>query len=228
MPLPRLSPLFRDPTKNLGAGACPVARVPVTASGVFDFRVLCVSAFGPNPSHRGTGVQSSDLQPPQLFPPLQPPVSNSGFGSPVDSPGVQRPDLQPLEPTSPLQCAVAQKRACKSFAIRTYKSLDLKSPGMNTYKKYGGGGPLRSLQTLDLVRIFHCEGGTSYKSLDLKCPEMNTYKKHRGDPSSTSSTSSTSCASCTSFTCLLLAFNHRARLLGDFLRVLCACGTVQW
>jgi len=59
---------------------------------------------------------------------------------------------------SPLQCAHAQERVRNSFGMCTYKSLDLKSPGMNTYKKYRGGGGLRSLQTQDLSLIFHCEG----------------------------------------------------------------------
>ncbi len=45
-----------------------------------------------------------------------------------------------IMPLSPLQCALTRKRACKSFAIRTCKSLDLKSLGMNSYKKQGGGG----------------------------------------------------------------------------------------
>ncbi len=56
-----------------------------------------------------------------------------------------------------LQCAVAQKCVCNSFGMCTCKSLDLKSPEMNTYKKYRGGGGLRSLQTHDLSRIFHTE-----------------------------------------------------------------------
>ncbi len=43
---------------------------------------------------------------------------------------------------SSLQYALTQKCACKSFAIRTCKSLDLKSPGMNTCKKHRGGTPL--------------------------------------------------------------------------------------
>ncbi len=59
--------------------------------------------------------------------------------------------------TSLLQSAHTKKRARNSFPIRTYKSLDLKSPGMNTYKKYRGVGPLRLLQMLDLVRISHCQ-----------------------------------------------------------------------
>ncbi len=41
---------------------------------------------------------------------------------------------------SPLEYPLTQKRASNSFGIRTYKSLDLKSPGMNSYKKYRGGG----------------------------------------------------------------------------------------
>ncbi len=80
---------------------------------------------------------------------------------------------------SPLQCALTQKRVCNSFAICTYKSLDLKFPGMNTYKKHRGWGPLRSLQTLDLVHIFHCERRTSHKPLDLKARPMNSYKEYQ-------------------------------------------------
>jgi hypothetical protein len=84
-------------------------------------------------------------------------------------------------PASPLQCAVTQKHVCNSFGIRTYKSLDLKSPGMNSYKKYRGEGPLRSLQRQDLSTISHSEARISYKSLDLKAPGMNSYKKCRAE-----------------------------------------------
>jgi hypothetical protein len=77
---------------------------------------------------------------------------------------------------SPLECAVTKKRVCNSFGIRTYKSLDLKSPGMNSYKKHRGVGVACVLQTQDLSRIFHGEGRTSYKPLDLKSPAMNSYK----------------------------------------------------
>ena len=83
-----------------------------------------------------------------------------------------------IRPLSPLQSALTQKRACKSFGIRTYKSLDLKSPGMNSYKKYRGVGCLRALQTLDLVHIFYCEGRGAHKPLDLKSPAMNSCKNH--------------------------------------------------
>jgi hypothetical protein len=41
---------------------------------------------------------------------------------------------------SRLECALTKKCVCNSFGMRTYKSLDLKSPGMNTYKKYRVGG----------------------------------------------------------------------------------------
>ncbi len=43
---------------------------------------------------------------------------------------------------SPLEYALTQKRACKSFAIRTCKSLDLKSLGMTLLQKMPGGTPL--------------------------------------------------------------------------------------
>ncbi len=64
----------------------------------------------------------------------------------------------PWNGTSFLQSALTKNRARNSFRMRSYKLLDLKSPGMNSYKKYRGVGPLRSLQRLDLVRIFHPEG----------------------------------------------------------------------
>jgi hypothetical protein len=81
---------------------------------------------------------------------------------------------------SPLECAVTRKCVCKSFGMCTYKSLDLKSIGMNSYKKYRVEGGLRSLQTFDLIRIFHSEARTTHKSLDLKSTGMNTYKECRG------------------------------------------------
>src|SRR5712692_3420788 len=70
-------------------------------------------------------------------------ASNSGFGSPVDSPGVQRPDLQPQERLSPLQSALTKIRACKSFRIHSYKFIGLKVPWNETLTKNtgGGGGP---------------------------------------------------------------------------------------
>src|SRR5712692_7896246 len=74
---------------------------------------------------------------------FQPLASNSGFGSPVDSPGVQRPDLQPQERLSPLQSSLTKIRACKSFRIHSYKFMGLKAPWNETLKKNtgGGGGP---------------------------------------------------------------------------------------
>ncbi len=94
---------------------------------------------------------SPTLAPSTSFQPL---ASNSGFGpdAPHRDTGVQRPDLQPLEPISPLQYALTQKRPCKSFGMRSYKSLDLKSPGMNSYKKHRGVGVVCLLQMLDLTR----------------------------------------------------------------------------
>ncbi len=53
---------------------------------------------------------------------------------------------------SPLECTLTKNRACKSFTMCTYKSLDLKSPGMNTYKKYRGGRGVCLLQMQDLTR----------------------------------------------------------------------------
>jgi len=109
MRLPRLSRLFPDAAKNLCAAQSPVARVPVTPSAVFDFRVLCVSGFGSParfvrsgrscgmsrwiPSGRkpattfSVGKTRGALSlPQQPISALQPPVSNSGFGSPVGGP----------------------------------------------------------------------------------------------------------------------------------------------
>ncbi len=57
-------------------------------------------------------------------------------------------------PPTPLPCALTQKCVCNSFGICTCKSLDLKSPGMNSYKNYRGVGGLRVLQRLDLTTVF--------------------------------------------------------------------------
>ena len=65
-----------------------------------------------------------------------------------------RPSKMKKSPPTPLECAVAQKCVRNSFGIRTYKSLDLKSPGMNTYRKHRGVGGLRVLQTQDLGTLF--------------------------------------------------------------------------
>ncbi len=71
---------------------------------------------------------------------FQPLASNSGFGSPVDSPGVQRPDLQALEQLTPLECALTQKRTAKSFRIHSYKIKGLKLPWNDILTKNAGGG----------------------------------------------------------------------------------------
>ncbi len=86
------------------------------------------SGFGPDALHRDTGVQGPDLQSVELSPPA------SNFQPQASS-------LEPPEPASPLQYALTQKRVCKFFGICTYESLDLKSPGMNSYKKHPGGVP---------------------------------------------------------------------------------------
>ncbi len=260
MPLPRLSRLFRDAAKSLCAGPSPVARVPVTPSGVFVFRVLCVPTFSVGktrgalspprqPITVGRGAQLSCRRfssritghrsrvtgrlsqasvrpsPHARFSMLAPtsrlstlelstldwapsgfsmlaPTSRlstfqlstfdwapSGFSMLAPTSRLSTLELSTIDcqllwrlffSLSPLECAVTQEHACNSFGMRSYKSLDLKSPGMNSYKKHRGWGPLRPLQTLDLVHIFHCEGQTIYKSLDLKSPGMNSYKKPGG------------------------------------------------
>ncbi len=185
MPLPRLSRLLADATKNLCAVESPVARVPVTPSAICASRKglrdgirtparllrparSCGMSRGA-PSGRkpaptfSAGKTCGALSPPQQ--PIRPGrgahVSSRRFSSRITghrSRVTGRRSRAAGHCISPLQCAVTQKRACNSFAIRSYKSLDLKSPGMNSYKKYRGGGGLRVLQTLDLIHIFHCEG----------------------------------------------------------------------
>src|SRR5712692_1638707 len=78
-------------------------------------------------------------------------------------PGSVYPQFQ--KTASPLESAHAQKHFYNSFGICTYKSLDLKSFAMNSYKKYRGGGVVCLLQTLDLSRIFHSEGPIKASSL---------------------------------------------------------------
>ncbi len=65
---------------------------------------------------------------------------------------------------SPLQFALTRKCVCNSFGMCTCRTLDLKSSGINSYKKHRGEGPLRSLQTQDLSRILHHEGRIIHKS----------------------------------------------------------------
>jgi hypothetical protein len=152
----------RDQHIRMCAGAC----VPATVSAVFDFRVLCVSGFG-SPARfvrpgRSCGMSRggpSGLKPDPTFsvgkthgalsPPRQP--IRAGRGAHLSSRRflsrsmshrsrvTSRRSRAPGRCTSPLQCAVAQKWPCKSSTMCTYKSLDLKSIRMNTYKKYRGG-----------------------------------------------------------------------------------------
>ncbi len=68
-----------------------------------------------------------------------PPASNSGFGSPVDSPGVQRPDFQPLEPTSPLEFTVTENALVSPVDSTLTKSLELNCRGMTFLQKIPGG-----------------------------------------------------------------------------------------
>ncbi len=86
--------------------------------------------------------------PPRNF---QPRASSSAFWSPVvpqfrdpgritgNSSGVRRSDFQPLEPTSPLKCTLTKNAPVSPLECTVTKSLNLKCPGMNTYKKRGVG-----------------------------------------------------------------------------------------
>ncbi len=100
---------------------------------------------------------------------FQPQASSSGFGSPVvpqcrrpgmpdaaaasrdpgritgDSTGVQGPDFQPPEPPSPLECTVTKNAPTTPLQSTVTKSLDLKCPRINSYKKYRGPPPACSL-----------------------------------------------------------------------------------
>ena len=294
MPLPRLSRLFRDAAKNLSAGASPVARVPVTPSAVFNFRVLCVSGFGsparfvrpgrscgmsrwilsgqtPNPTfsvEKTHGALSPPQQTNQGGPRGTPFASEvfatdhgsqvAGHRSPVagllrlrrvrrrqgptgqrdeSATGTQSTEMRRRHPgrifgmfffsaasaslrcnpsmprkmkkyrLTPLERTLTRKRAVKSFRIHSYEIIGLKLPWNDILTKNTGG-----------------EGRV---------------KKHSGEPRypATLKLSTVGWFSCLllpvvptlpCFSRFLLAFNHRARLFGDFLRVLCACGTVQW
>jgi len=68
---------------------------------------------------------------------FQPLASNSGFGSPVDSPGVQRPDLQPLEPpVTDRRSPLAGHRGVTSHGSPvTGHVFTAKSFGMHSYGK---------------------------------------------------------------------------------------------
>ncbi len=72
---------------------------------------------------------------------FRPLASNSGFGSPVDSPGVQRPDLQPLEQLSPLECTLTKNAPVSPVESTVTKAKDLNSPGMTLLQKTPGGYP---------------------------------------------------------------------------------------
>ncbi len=105
---------------------------------------------------------------PMFAPPrnFQPRVSSSGFWSPVvpqfrdpgritgNSTGVPGPDFQPLESTSPLHCTLTKNAPASPLKSTLAKLLDLKSPGMNTYKKRGvGAGALRANQHSTTHRV---------------------------------------------------------------------------
>src|SRR5712692_7371858 len=160
MPLPKLSRLFRDAAKNLSATASPVARVPVTLSGVFDSRVSCVSAFG-SPARsvrpgRSCGMSrwaplgpSPDLELPVAG---RPPHSRLSLLAPTSRLSTLDCQLLTLWPLlfslSPLQSALTQKRTAKSFRIHSYKFIGLKVPWNDTLtKNTGGGGGSFSLPT---------------------------------------------------------------------------------
>jgi len=158
-------------------GAC----VPATLSGGGDFRGLCVSGFGSPVSRWALSGRRPDLE----LPVVGRPSSHSRF--PMGTPAFQLLtlstldfpldcDLLTMDPqlltfcrvslsVSPLEYALTQEWVCKPFGIRTYKSLDLKSPEMNTYKKYRGVGGAPVLQTLDLAPIFHCQRWTKASSV---------------------------------------------------------------
>ncbi len=48
--------------------------------------------------------------------------------------------LRPPEPASPLESTLTKNAPVSPLECTVTKSLDLKCPGMNTYKKRGGGG----------------------------------------------------------------------------------------
>ncbi len=126
---------------------------------------------------------------------FQPRVSSSGFGSPVvpqcrrpgmpdaaaasrdpgritgNSTGVPGPDFQPLEPTSPLECTVTKNAPASPLKSTLAKLLDLKSPGMNTYKKRGVGvAALRANQHSTTHRVV-----VSYSLKSLKAISEGKY-----------------------------------------------------
>ena len=57
----------------------------------------------------------------------------------------------------PFTICSCKKCARNSSAFCTYKSLDLKSPGMNSYKKWGWGGPAGMLRQTVQTGLCHPE-----------------------------------------------------------------------
>ncbi len=53
--------------------------------------------------------------------------------------------LRPPEPASPLECTLTKNAPASPLESTLAKLLDLKSPGMNTYKKSGWGPPSLTL-----------------------------------------------------------------------------------
>ncbi len=158
MSLPTVSLLFGDGMKSPCADESPVARVPVTPSRVFDFRVLCVcGSWSPVSGWIGDRTCNSRS--------LVARRGLHGFPRLARTSGLSTLELSTLDfqllavwrlfcRISPLEYALTQKPVCKFFGIRTYKSLDLKSPGMNTYKKHRGGRGVCLLQMLDLTGTY--------------------------------------------------------------------------
>ncbi len=123
-------------------------QLPTSSSGFWSPVVLQFRDPG-RITGNSTGVPGLDfapLEPSALTIHLQPRASSSGFWSPVDSTGVPGPDFQPLELLSPLQCTVTKNEPVSPLESALTQSLDLKCPGMNTYKKRRVGGRLRANQ----------------------------------------------------------------------------------
>ncbi len=136
------------------------------ASAVRTIWGYCPRRSGGSPLRQGErpAVSAAEGSPMFALPRnFQPRASSSGFWSPAvpqcrrpgmpnaaaasrdpgritgNSTGVPGPDFQRLEPTSPLQSTVTKNAPVSPLESALTQLLDLKSPGMNTYKKVGVG-----------------------------------------------------------------------------------------
>ncbi len=78
--------------------------------------------------------------------------------------GVDPSALPGFFPASPLECAAAKNTPVSALECVLAKTKDLNCPGINTYRKHRGGGPLASRRlTLTLTDEVHYVRRTPYR-----------------------------------------------------------------